>query len=60
MRKLPHVADFLTADQEEKLGKFMVLIKAEMAKRKKLFAQHDVNSKAMYEEMTGNPFLKSS
>ena len=53
LRKLPHVADFLTADQEEKLGKFMVLIKAEMAKRKKLFAQHDVNSKAMYEEMTG-------
>ena len=53
LRKLPHVADFLTADQEEKLGKFMVLLKAEMAKRKKLFAQHDVNSKAMYEEMTG-------
>ncbi|EHJ52120.1 FtsK/SpoIIIE domain-containing protein [Streptococcus macacae] len=52
LKNLPHTADFITSDQEEKLTKFMDLMKREIQSRKRLFNRHHVNSKAMYQAVT--------
>ncbi|MFC3931271.1 FtsK/SpoIIIE domain-containing protein, partial [Streptococcus dentapri] len=52
LKNLPHTADFITSDQEEKLTKFMDLMKREIQSRKRLFNRHHVNSKAMYQTVT--------
>lgn len=53
LRELPQTADFITAEEEEKLTKFIRLLKDEMKRRRLLFTQHKVNTKTMYEEVTG-------
>ena len=53
LRKLPHVADTIQIDEEEKLRKFIVLIKQEIKKRQKILSQKAVSNIEMYEATTG-------
>ncbi len=54
LRQLPHVADFFSVDDEEKLTKFIPRLKKEMSRRKRLFNRYDVNNKDMYEAVSGD------
>ncbi|MGD7007056.1 type VII secretion protein EssC [Metabacillus sp. 84] len=54
LRQLPHTADYLLMDQPRKIEKFMVLIKEELTRRKKLFQQHEVSSIKMYNNLNDN------
>ena len=54
LSKLPHVADWLTLDQEEKISKFTRILDKEVKRRKALLAKHGVGTIKLYEEVTGD------
>ena len=49
LKKLPHVADTMSIDEEEKVGKFIRRIEGEIKNRKKLLKEYSVASLEMYE-----------
>ncbi|MFI3886555.1 type VII secretion protein EssC [Streptococcus parauberis] len=53
LRRLPHVADFFTIDDEEKITKFITRIKAEMSARKKALSRYNVASAKLYRQVSG-------
>ncbi len=53
LKKLPHVADTMSVDDEEKIGKFVRRMDGEIKRRKKLLSQYSVASLAMYERASG-------
>lgn len=53
LKKLPHVADVIQSDEEEKINKFMNRINKEIKQRKKLLSTYSVANLAMYTEATG-------
>ena len=53
LKDLPHTADLVRAEDEEKLGKFLGIVKAEVARRKELFTDVSVASLEQYEAKTG-------
>jgi S-DNA-T family DNA segregation ATPase FtsK/SpoIIIE len=53
LKDLPHSADLARLEDEEKLRKFLELVKAEMARRKELFTEASVASLSQYEAKTG-------
>lgn len=55
LRKLPHVADMIRLDEEQKLQKWMKRINGLIKTRKKLLSQYGVASAAMYKELTHKP-----
>ena len=52
LRNIPHVADLAQLEETEKLTKFLVRIRGEVAKRKELFTEAGVSSLSQYEEKT--------
>ncbi|MBS2970806.1 type VII secretion protein EssC [Metabacillus sp. KIGAM252] len=52
LRQLPHTADYFLVDQSRKIEKFMSILKDELAKRKRLFQQHEVSSIKMYNNLS--------
>lgn len=54
LRDLPHVADIVTLQEEEKLVKFIKKIRQEIQTRKDLLSEHGVASLAQYEAKSGN------
>lgn len=48
LKGLPHTADYITIDEEEKLGKFVNLITDEIKKRKTMFADKNALNFKMY------------
>lgn len=54
LKHLPHVADTMTIDDEEKIGKFIRRIQAEIKRRKKLLSEFSVATLDMYEKASGN------
>jgi len=53
LKDLPHTADLARAEDEEKLGKFLSLVRHELAVRKELFTEAGVASLGQYEAKTG-------
>ena len=53
LRDLPQVADIMTADEEEKIVKFVSRMKQITKNRKRLFSQEAVANVSMYERKTG-------
>lgn len=53
LRNLPHVADIMTVDEEEKITKFNSRIRELIKKRKRMFSQEAVANVSMYEKKTG-------
>ena len=49
LKNLPHTADLVRAEDEEKLAKFLNIIKTELAYRKELFTEASVASLMQYE-----------
>lgn len=58
-KTLPHVADYMTFDSEEKLNKFQKIITAEIKARKQLFGQEMVQNFDMYNQMHKDKPLKA-
>lgn len=56
---LPHVADYMTFDSEEKLNKFQKIISDEIKARKQLFGQEMVQNFDMYNQMHKDQPLKA-
>lgn len=56
LRHLPHVAEYITLDDDEKLKKFIVLINETIIERKKLFAKHGANHISVYNELVEEKF----
>lgn len=56
---LPHTADYMTFDANEKLLKFMKLITEEIKRRKSLFAKEMVQNFEMYNQLHEDQPLKS-
>jgi S-DNA-T family DNA segregation ATPase FtsK/SpoIIIE len=54
LKKLPHVADTMSIDEEEKIVKFTRRMSAEIKRRKKLLSEYSVASLEMYERASGN------
>jgi S-DNA-T family DNA segregation ATPase FtsK/SpoIIIE len=54
LKNLPHVADTMSIDEEEKIVKFTRRMLAEIKRRKKLLSEYSVASLAMYERASGN------
>ena len=54
LRGLPHTADYLGIDDEEKLGKVEKLLEEELKKRKALFVAANALNYRMYNESTKN------
>ncbi len=52
MRHLPHVAEYMTIDDDEKLGKFANLLKETVNERKKLFARAGANHISIYNQIS--------
>lgn len=52
LRTLPHTADYISLDDEERFQKFLKLIKAEMAYRKKQLAKKAVQNFEIYNQMS--------
>lgn len=50
LKGLPHMADYMTFDDSEKLKKLTVILTAEMAERKRLFAKENAISFKMYNQ----------
>jgi len=50
-KMMPHTADYMTFDSEEKLDKFRILIEKEIKKRKQLFGQEMVQNFDMYNKV---------
>lgn len=55
LKSLPHVADYMSIDEEEKINKFQKLILDEIAARKKKLAQAMVQNFLLYNEMQPEP-----
>ncbi|WP_086348244.1 type VII secretion protein EssC [Candidatus Enterococcus clewellii] len=53
LKRLPHVADTMTSDEEEKIAKFVRLINDELKRRKKLLSEFSVATLEMYEKASG-------
>ncbi|MDR3364712.1 MAG: type VII secretion protein EssC [Clostridiales Family XIII bacterium] len=53
LKDLPHTADYMVYDEEEKIGKFMRILTEEAAKRKKLFARERAGNFKMYNRVAG-------
>jgi S-DNA-T family DNA segregation ATPase FtsK/SpoIIIE len=53
LKKLPHVADTMSIDEEEKIEKFARRINDELKRRKKLLSEYSVASLEMYERASG-------
>jgi S-DNA-T family DNA segregation ATPase FtsK/SpoIIIE len=53
LKKLPHVADTMGIDEEEKIEKFARRINEELKRRKKLLSEYSVASLEMYERASG-------
>lgn len=51
LRDLPHTADYMDFDDEEKFGKLKKILSGEMQRRKSLFAQVGAAGFSMYNEM---------
>ena len=56
---LPHTADYMTFDANEKILKFMKLIEGEIKERKKLFAQATAQNFEMYNQIKEDDPLKA-
>ena len=54
LKDLPHTADLVRLEDEEKLVKFLNILKAEIARRKELFLEASVGSLSQYEQKTGD------
>lgn len=55
LNALPHVCDYITADDKERLGKFMSIIQQEIKNRKKLFAEKMVQNFDVYNQTVKEP-----
>ncbi|EGO8222771.1 type VII secretion protein EssC [Enterococcus faecalis] len=53
LKKLPHVADLVRLEEEEKLVKFLKRIRKEIQERKDAFTEYGVASLNQYEEKSG-------
>ncbi|HEM3705963.1 TPA: NACHT domain-containing protein, partial [Streptococcus suis] len=53
LTKLPHIADHLSVDSDEKLVKVIPIIRDEVTRRKKLFGQYVASNIGMYVESSG-------
>lgn len=51
-RELPHTADYITMDDEERLNKFMKLIEDEIKKRKKLLSEKAAQNFNVYNQLS--------
>lgn len=58
LNALPHTADYILYDDDEKLGKFINIIQDEVARRKKLFAEKMVQNFNVYNQ-TSDEHLKA-
>lgn len=58
-KMLPHVADYMTFDSEEKLSKFQKILAEEVKIRKQLFAKEMVQNFDMYNNMHTDKPLKA-
>ncbi|GED47606.1 FtsK/SpoIIIE domain-containing protein [Carnobacterium maltaromaticum] len=54
LRSLPHIADTMNSDEDEKIGKFIRRMATEIKRRKKMLSQYAVANLAMYEKASGN------
>lgn len=52
LKEIPHVADYMTFDDTEKIGKFITLITQEMKERKQLFAKAMAQNFEIYNQCT--------
>ena len=53
LKDLPHSADLVRAEEDEKLGKFLDVVRSEVARRKEMFTEVSVASIGQYEVKTG-------
>ncbi|WP_321388955.1 type VII secretion protein EssC [uncultured Enterococcus sp.] len=53
LKRLPHVADTMAIDEEEKIAKFARRINDELKRRKKLLSEFSVATLEMYEKASG-------
>ncbi|WP_236005868.1 type VII secretion protein EssC [Desemzia sp. RIT 804] len=53
LKELPHVADIFSADEHEKIRKYITRLTQEIKRRKKLLSQYSVANIALYEEVSG-------
>ncbi|WP_407097484.1 type VII secretion protein EssC [Desemzia sp. FAM 23991] len=53
LKDLPHVADIFSADEHEKIRKYITRMTQEIKRRKKLLSQYSVANMALYEEVSG-------
>ena len=53
LKELPHTAEYISADDEERYWKFKKLITEEIALRKRLFAGYAASSREAYQELSG-------
>lgn len=58
-KKLPHTADYMNFDSEEKLNKFKGIIQKEMKERKRLFGQAMAQNFDMYNKMNADNKMKA-
>ncbi|QTN00543.1 type VII secretion protein EssC [Sediminibacillus dalangtanensis] len=54
LKQLPHVADTILVDEEEKVGKLIRLLSASMKERKQKLSQYGVANMEMYEKASGD------
>ena len=54
LKELPHTADYITFDEEEKIDKFIKLTTQEIKKRKSLFAAQNAMNFKMYNNNSAN------
>lgn len=52
LRNLPHVADFFTVDDTEKLNKFIKRIQKEITHRKRIFSRYAVANISLYRKLS--------
>lgn len=52
LKGLPHIADLITLDEEDKIKKWGRLMNQKIAERKRLFKQHGVADVETYEQLT--------
>lgn len=55
LKKLPHTAEYISIDEEERYWKFKKLLMIEMTVRKKKFAKHAVSSLDAYNQIVDLP-----
>ena len=54
LQGLPHVADSIILDENEKISKFVLRMQGTLAERKKLLAAHHVSTISMYRQVSGD------